>query len=302
MRVGVAWVVWALLPPVAVAEEPGLAADTGPPAASAPLDAGDPAALELARSVAQLPLPARIAAISASFKGAPYVNDPLGEGRAPDSDPLVRHDAFDCLTYVEEVLALSLAADPASVGAVRLDLRYGGRPVAYENRHHLMEVQWLPNAVARGWLRDTAAEYGPVHVLERDVTLATWRAWSRRPRFAMTDEQLPVGPMRLEYLSLEDAIAAAPRIRPGSVVLAVREDRAHIPVWITHLGFVVEGDQPTFRHASSMRSAMQVRDNPLVSYLQHLAGYQNWKTLGVAIYEPIEQGPRRTLVHTDVGE
>ena len=39
------------------------------------------------------------------YLGAAYVADPLGEGVAPDSDPLVRDDAFDCVTFVEASLA-----------------------------------------------------------------------------------------------------------------------------------------------------------------------------------------------------
>ena len=55
-----------------------------------------------------LPLAERIDRVSESMLGHPYVNDPLGEGRGVDRDPPVRYDAYDCLTFVEEVLALSL--------------------------------------------------------------------------------------------------------------------------------------------------------------------------------------------------
>ena len=39
--------------------------------------------------------------IGHEYLGAKYVADPLGEGRGYDADPLIRKDAFDCVTFVE---------------------------------------------------------------------------------------------------------------------------------------------------------------------------------------------------------
>ena len=123
--------------------------------------------------------------------------------------------------------------------------------------------------------------------------MGVWRAWQRRENYALTDEQLPLGTMKLQVLSLDQAIEAADRIRPGSIIMTVREDRSWIPLWVTHVGFVIDGDEPTIRHASRMKSAMQVRDHGLVWYLEHLKTYSNWKVAGISILEPIPMGPRR---------
>lgn len=237
-----------------------------------------------------LPLPERIDAISAALLGRPYVADPLGEGAANDLEPLVRYDTFDCLTYVEEVLALSMSSDPSSAGPVRTSLRYDGE-TAYANRHHFMELQWIPEALREGWLRDTTAEYGPVTVMQKQVDAATWSSWAGRKGFALTDEQLPVGPMRLEVLDLDTAIAAAPRIRPSTVVLTVRADRGWKPIWISHVGIVVPGATPTVRHATKM-GAGSTRDHGLVWYLEHLKTYDKWPAVGVSLLEPVPYGPR----------
>lgn len=289
-----ALLVLALALDLARAEPAG--ADTGAelPNPPPPVGAAPSAVLEVALAARELDLSGRIEAISGALLHVPYVSDPLGEGVLPDADPLVRYDAFDCLTYAEEVLALALAPDPSHAARVRLDLRYGGDAPTYANRHHFMELQWLPSAVARGWLRETTAEYGPVVVFEREVTPATWAAWGGRRRFAMPDEALPVGPMRLEYLTLETALEAVDRIRPGSVIMTVREDRPWVPIWISHVGFAVSGPEPTIRHATNMRSAMETRDHGLAWYLRHLMTYKNWKAVGIAIYEPIDPAPRAT--------
>ena len=252
--------------------------------------------VDAARSSYQLALPHRMKAVSEPMLDAPYMTDPLGEGQGIDADPPARYDVFDCLTFVEEVLALSLAGDPVHATWIRQSLRYGESPPTYANRHHFMELQWIPQNLAARWLRDTTDEYGQTIVYSREVTLAHWRNWGRRTRFAHTDEQLPVGEMTLKVLPLDQAREIADQIRPGSLIFTVREDRPWIPMWITHVGLTIPADEPTIRHASHMKSSLRVRDHSLKWYLDHLATYVNWRTAGITIMEPIEPGPRPTLL------
>ncbi|MCB9741246.1 MAG: DUF1460 domain-containing protein [Alphaproteobacteria bacterium] len=44
-------------------------------------------------------------AISEPWLGLPYQLGPLGEAGGVDPDPVMRFDVFDCLTFIEEVLA-----------------------------------------------------------------------------------------------------------------------------------------------------------------------------------------------------
>ncbi len=284
---------------------PGDPSNGSPPAplkppATPPLGALPDALRDGAERSLDLPLPARMKAVSEPLLGLPYLVDPLGEGSGHDPDPLARYDAFDCLTFVEEVLALALAGDPVHAAPIRLGLRYDGSP-SYADRHHFMELQWIPSAIADGWLRDATGDYGATVRFEREVTDSLWRNWSGRAAFALTDEQLPTGLMGLDVLPLDEAIAAADRLRPGSIVLTVREDRPWVPLWITHLGIVIEHDGARlFRHASRMKSGPVTRDNRLRPYLELLGSYKNWKTAGVVVLEPIEFGPRRSrLVDND---
>ncbi|MCO4744065.1 MAG: DUF1460 domain-containing protein [Proteobacteria bacterium] len=236
----------------------------------------------------------RMDAISATMLDRPHHDDPLGEGMGSDLDPLVRYDMYDCLTFVEEVLALSLAGDPEHAAEVRLDIRYAGSP-SYTHRRHFMELQWLPDNLASGWIRDTTADYGDVVQMERTVDEKLWKNWAGRANFAHSDEELPVGPMRLNVLPLEQAIEAAPTLRPGSIIAAVREDRSYKPIWITHVGFVFDGPTEstrTLRHATRMKKSRRVRDHDLVWYLKLLSTYKNWKVAGIAVFEPIDASPR----------
>lgn len=271
--------------------EPDAPSDT-PASPDAPWAPIPEAVLEAVEASRHLPLPERMAAVSQPLLGRPYALDPLGEGQPPDPDPLVRYDVFDCLTFVEEVLALSLAGDPAHASRVRNALRYGDAPPSYVHRRHFMELQWIAGNIADGWLADTTREYGETLRLEREVTGATWAAWSHRSRFAHADHELPTGLMALDVLPLSTAREIAHTIRPGSLVLTVREDRPWVPLWVNHLGFVLPGDPPKLRHATPMRNGGTV-DHDLDWYLEHISGYDRWKILGIVVLEPLEQGPRR---------
>jgi hypothetical protein len=156
-----------------------------------------------------------------------------------------------------------------------------------------MELQWIPSAIAAGWVVDATTSYGPATRMEKTITAETWEAWSLRSRFAHSDEQLPTGTMALEVLSLDDAIAVAEDIRPGTIVLTVRKDRGWSPIWISHVGFTVPSeDRPTVRHATKMGTG-GTRDHGLVWYLEHLKSYTRLPAVGVSLLEPVEQGPRR---------
>ena len=72
------------------------------------------------------------------FLGTRYINSPLGEGCAPDSDPLIRFDAFDCTTFVETVIA---NGDIETLNQIR----YKDGQIGFLNRNHFIESDWLVN-------------------------------------------------------------------------------------------------------------------------------------------------------------
>jgi hypothetical protein len=132
----------------------------------------------------------RVEVISAGFLGTPYVLGPLGEGAGhmPDPDPLYRWDAVDCLTFVEEVLALSRSCSLPEAEQVLQQIRYAGDAVRYDERNHVVETQWLPNNERKGFVRDITGE-----LAGRVAHLAPVRG--APPTILLTPEQLvAVGP------------------------------------------------------------------------------------------------------------
>jgi hypothetical protein len=240
-------------------------------------------------------LPDRITAVSGLFLGAPYVLDALGDGAGRDADPLARYDAFDCQTYVEEVLALALSTDAAEAGALRRAIRYGADAPAFSTRRHFTELQWLPRVLADGFLADTTRDYGAA---TREIRMAVPRSlitdWKAGERFhdpATLDNIFRDGDpatLAITIVPTAEAIGIAPQIRPGSVVLFVRGEKPGLPLRTSHMGLVLA--KGTLRHAS--QAGKRVMDEPLDAYLKNASTWTSWPLDGIAILEPRERWPR----------
>ena len=271
-------------------------APTAPAPAPGPAWTLDPGALppevaEAARASRALPVGDRMGAVSAPFVGRSYQDGCTGEGEGYDPDPPARYDVFDCLTFLEEVLALALAPDPAWVGWYRRHLRYRDGVSSYEARRHFFEAEWVPENIANGFLVDITESLGEATWVDREVSLRSWQHWRRRPLFALPDARLPVGRLRIPVLPLDQALAAVERIPTGAIIVTVRIPVAHLPIMVTHVGFTVPAAVPTMRHATHM-SSQRVRDDRLSWYFTHLKEYVRWPVAGVNVLMPREQGPR----------
>jgi Protein of unknown function (DUF1460) len=246
------------------------------------------------------PLSQRLDAISEKFLDTPYLHSPLGEGEGIDPDPTIRFDAVDCLTFVEQTLALGLAPTPDEVPGLLQALRYGDRP-AYEDRNHLMEAQWLPNNVRKGFLRDVTADYGGKDTVRVRKVLSeeSWRSGSSRALQLPPDAQLR-GEFDLDVIPLEKVGGLLREIPTGTILVVVREDRPNKVTRITHLGFVVQKRRRTWlRHAARSHYA-RVVDEDLVTFLTRNSKYSKWPVVGVALYQPTLPQPATPLV--ELGE
>jgi hypothetical protein len=217
--------------------------------------------------------------------GVKYVNSPLGEGEGQDPDPRFRTDAFDCLTFVETAIAMTLAPD--AVEKTLDTIRYAGDTVAYGERNHVMEAQWLPNNVKKGILRDVTKQYGGADVVRVKKVLGDdqWDAKEGkglkldREHQARGEFELDVIPARLALEKLK----AAP---DGTVVVVVRADRPRLVTRISHVGFLLHKKKGLFmRHAS--RTFGRVVDEELSSYLGRNLGYAKWTVEGFSLYEVV---------------
>jgi hypothetical protein len=94
--------------------------------------------------------------ISNYFLGRPYLLGALGEGEAGKYDqfPLYRTDAFDCITYVETVLALTFSTNLNEFQNILPKIRYENGKISYPTRNHFPSVDWNPNNQKQKFLKD----------------------------------------------------------------------------------------------------------------------------------------------------
>ncbi len=101
------------------------------------------------------------------MRANPYVFEPLGEGSGANFNqkPLYRLDVFDCMSFVETMLALAstpLASDSAELLNSFQEkinaIRYKDSIVSFYTRNHFPEVDWMPNNSAAHHFIDITRE------------------------------------------------------------------------------------------------------------------------------------------------
>lgn len=204
----------------------------------------------------------------ARYLGAKYVNDPLGEGAGYDADPLIRTDAFDCLTFVETVLACG--------DVERLNkIRYAGGDISFENRNHFFTADWLRNN--SGLVENVSGDFGDTAMRLGTVTRADWfRAMHGMDiDAAPTDVDLRYVP----YSKLNVFDVSEPVLVAFVVNNPETSHRIHSDILVGHVGFLMPGG--VLRHASS--AAGRVMDT---DFKEYTASRARTKTnLGVAFFK-----------------
>ncbi len=211
-------------------------------------------------------LPARVEAVSAALLGEPYVAHALvGSATEPEAfvTPL---DGFDCVTYVESVLALARAGAPAGFVEELRALRYDGGRVEWKRRNHYMTV-WVRRNARAGAVRAVAPGALGKRVEKR--LSAVPGLPSSRARFAV----VPKARLR----------AFLPRLANGDVLLFA-STKAGLDVF--HCGFLVlAGGSLRLRHAS--RSAGRVVEEDLSRFLAAN------RMAGLVAARPLDPAPAR---------
>lgn len=249
--------------------------------------------------------PALLERVTRGLVAAPYLLSPLGEGEAPDPDPRLRLDAFDCTTFVETAIALA-RCDALPDVERELDLiRYRGDAPSFATRRHLMASDWVPGLIAAGFVEDITAEVGGARVEEIALVLDADR-WRRRRiarSLVLPEEEVPRGTFRLPYLPIAAALERAPSFPPGTILSVVRRDVPYSPEVITHQGLILTRPGEVgrvVRHASPI--SKRVIDEPLEKMLARYQKPKGWPIVGVHLLRVVDPTPRRPIpVHNPRG-
>ncbi len=184
--------------------------------------------------------------ISSRFIGVPYIVNPLAGSPNGSERLVVRFDGFDCITYVETVLALSLARDVREFTAKLAEIRYENGQVEWAKRLHYTS-DWAAYQVRRGLLRDMTQDEGAVI---REKTLSFIPGLEPKT-------------IKLRYYPKEQFGYVSRWLTDGDLIYFL-STRRNLDFF--HVGFVFrEGDRLLIRHARHMRR--RVFEQPLAEFV-----------------------------------
>ena len=208
---------------------------------------------------------ARVEAISGRFLGYPYIANPLiGSADITEvfSDSL---KGFDCVTYLETVLALLYAGGNGKFSSILKQIRYADGKVNWRSRNHYM-TDWIRNNVRSGLVQRV--------VLKGEIR--------RKERILSEVPGLPPKKQRFSCVSKQSLSKSAGQLECGDLIFFA-STRAHLDVF--HCGVLIWKDgNLLLRHAS--RSQGRVVEQELESFLK-----QN-RMAGVLLARPVDRSRR----------
>lgn len=201
----------------------------------------------------------RIDALSRHFLGHPYKANPL-IGSAGTAEVFTASlDGFDCVTYIETIVALARARNVDDFAAWLRKIRYEQGLIKWARRNHYM-TRWIRNNVRQGVIRPVSIPTVPITSRERVLAVVPGLAPQRirvkcvpKPAVPRLEAHLRSGDL-LFFASTRrnlDVFHAGIIARDGKSVLMRHASRSQ--------GSVVEEDLNGFLKANRMAGVIVVR-------------------------------------------
>ena len=190
----------------------------------------------------------RIDLLSRNFLGHLYKTNPLiGSSDTPEVFT-ASFDGFDCVTYIETVLALARASSVNDFIESLRKIRYEDGRVQWERRNHYMTL-WISNNIRNGILRPVSTPGVPTHSKQRILDVIPG---------------LPAQRTRIKCVPKTAAPRLERYLQSGDLIFFV-STRKHLDVF--HAGIIVrDGKRVLMRHAS--RSRASVVEQRLTDFLK----------------------------------
>ena len=204
--------------------------------------------------------------IGEQYLGKKYILSPLGEEKAPDTDPLIRSDAFDCTTFVETSLA------KGDVNKLT-KIRYKDGKIDFFNRNHFIESDWLYNN--SDIVENVSTQYGKTAIGNVIIDKKSWLK-----KMYNIDSNIAKQPVALEYIPYKYLTDI--KIKKPLIVLFISGnskiyDKIGTDIAVVHMGFLLPGG--ILRHASRIKKS--VVDTDFEEYINKLK--QNKNNIGIAL-------------------
>ena len=210
----------------------------------------------------------RMEFLSGQFLGRSYKPNPL-IGSAETAEVFtVSLDGFDCVTYIETIVALALASNVDDFTEYLRRIRYEQGCVQWERRNHYMTA-WIRNNMRNGIVRPLSIPAIPTVSRERMLNVVPGLP-ARRTRVKCVPK--PAVP-RLE-----------PHLQSGDLMLFV-STRKNLDVF--HTGIIVRNGKKVFmRHASRRQGSVVEQELSEFLKANRMAGVitvrPQWATRGIA--------------------
>lgn len=202
----------------------------------------------------------RLKELSSLFLGTTYKLHPLN-----DDDELYNFREVDCVTFIEQVLALSFINDFDQFLQTLISIRYKEGQVDFYHRNHFFSADWIPNN--KSFLRRVGAFASKTVSKQIDKESFFTKRGYNVPEHLNLPLQISVD---YDYLPANeiDSLQDFAGDEPGPYLLTIVGNKENVIV--THVGFVVysgEQEEPIFRHASSDKG--EVVDTNLKNYVHN---------------------------------
>jgi Protein of unknown function (DUF1460) len=190
----------------------------------------------------------RIEVISRHFLGRPYQTNPL-IGSVDSAEVFTASiDWFDCVTYIETVVALARASTVDGFIEWLRKIRYERGRIQWDRRNHYMTL-WIRNNAREGIIRRVSMMAVPTVGIERVLNVVPGLAPKR---------------IRIRCVAKRAVPQCVERLRSGDVISFVSTHK-HLDVF--HAGIIVrDGKRILMRHAS--RSQGGVVEQELSEFLK----------------------------------
>jgi D-alanyl-D-alanine carboxypeptidase/D-alanyl-D-alanine-endopeptidase (penicillin-binding protein 4) len=160
----------------------------------------------------------RVVEIAKRSFGTPYIGDPLGEGPDGryDKDPQMDLSRVDCVTFIEQTIALAASDSYQSAFDMLQKIRYKNGEVSFEKRNHFMIADWIAN---NKFCRDVSWELGvPTSKVTRKMGRKHFYETKKIPELANGVEEEVLD---LNYVPASEAARAEKRLPSPSLILFV---------------------------------------------------------------------------------
>ena len=215
----------------------------------------------------------RLVDVAKRSVGTLYAGGPLGEGPSGkyDTDPLMDLTRADCVTFVEQAIALAAAESYSESFDLLQKIRYENGAISFETRNHFMIADWVERNTFCVDVTDKLKV--PTRSVSRTISK---KGFFERVKAPELGSDVADRVVELTYVPVAEAAEAAEHLpSPALIVFVGKVD------WLfaLHCGlYIRDGDRGLLYHASSKGEAVVTAD--LAEYLSNTDRY-----IGYSAYE-----------------